>query len=116
MQTYNYAGGENSHQIQNITWELKKDEVYTLTAKDKSNGRYVSYESFPTFDDHIQIDGRIAGSGGLGTFHWYNFNNFTTTFTAPPIETPVPAALWLFGTGVITLFGFNKTQRKSRDL
>lgn len=116
MQTYNYAGGENSHQIQNITWELKKDEVYTLTAKDKSNGRYVSYESFPTFDDHKQIDGRIAGSGGLETSHWCNFNNFTTTFTAPPIETPVPAALWLFGTRVISLFGFNKTQRKSRDL
>lgn len=115
LQTYSYDRNyddnndpiDNSPQIINLNWELDAGKTYLLLSEDQSNGRWTSYSAFPVLNDHIQIS-KSHSDVLNGNLFWLNFNNLTTTFTAP---IPLPAAIWFFGTGVLTLFGF-KSHRK----
>lgn len=112
LKEYEYLGGENVHQV-NIEWELDKGATYTLLALEASNSKFIAYNYTASpemnMNDHIEITGGYL-TGFFDPTVWTKFNNLTTIFTAP---IPIPAALWLFGTGVISLLGF-KSHRKSK--
>ncbi len=66
-------------------------------------------------DNTLEID--INGSFNDGRLAFYNFSQADVTYSAfntepAPPTVPVPAALWLFGSGLLVLLGVSK-QKKS---
>jgi hypothetical protein len=49
---------------------------------------------------------KIATSGAAAGLS--NFRAYTAIPTPPPVATPIPAAAWLFGSGLVSLLGFRK--------
>lgn len=111
--SYDYIGGESSHQVI-ANWSLEKDNTYSLYSESGTNGRWASYSSFPFGNDHIRVNGSHVNNS-LKSKNWYNFTDLTTTATAPSIETPLPAAIWFFGSGLMFL-EFNRRKRKASAL
>ncbi len=73
--------------------------------------------------------GNLPRDGGYGWIEWHNLNSKMVSFTwerdmnmgininqieyntVPAFVVPVPAAIWLFGTGLIGLIGFTKRRQ-----
>ncbi len=107
LYSYESPNGEISHQA-NVFWDLQENQTYVLYSEDANNGRWTYYTAYPTQNDHLKINGSHL-TNGLTNIFWFNFNDLKTTYTdpAPVIETPLPAAIWLFGSSLL-LLGFKR--------
>ncbi|MFK8031934.1 MAG: VPLPA-CTERM sorting domain-containing protein [Gammaproteobacteria bacterium] len=80
----------------------------TFVLASKSNGT----GSFIFDNDGHRIDGASTGWVGRGWFEGSGANDFLITGTsdAIPAPVPLPAAIWLMGAGLVSLFGFKRRQ------
>jgi hypothetical protein len=109
LYSYESPNGENNHQA-NVFWNLEENQSYVLYSEDAYNGKWSYFSSFPVQNEHLKINGSHLINGFTNIF-WFNFSNLTITYTdpAPVIETPVPAAIWFFGSSLLFL-GFNRNK------
>lgn len=80
LQSYNYSGGDNSHQV-NINWPLQAGQTYFLSSKNESNGKWATEGSnaFPVSNGHISVKYARSDRGPSGTTQfWFSFTNLVT--------------------------------------
>ena len=64
----------------------------------------------------LGTDDGIGGSPmDNGSYSLHNANFDITSITIPPIPTPVPAAVWLFGSGLISLVGVARRRKNIKN-
>lgn len=91
-------------------------EQMTLSAYDK-NGKLIGYEHFTTQFVEGAIKGRLSFSNMK--FVAFNYTNTHYGFygiddlSYTPAAVPVPAAIWLMGSGLIALIGFSRKHNKA---
>lgn len=68
--------------------------------------------NFSMWAEHLITPSEDYGAAGFGgwTAEWYYVGTLTD-FVAPPSQVPVPAAVWLFGSGLLGLVGVARRKK-----
>ena len=104
LQTYYYTQGDSS--LIDVAWDLEAGQTYFLYIEDHqpyTNGQWTYYSSYPTLNNHIQVDGAVDYVNSFATLQlrkdvWYNFTYLTTNTETYGVSTvSVPGSLLLLG-------------------
>lgn len=76
LDTISTPAGQNAFVVQG-SWDFDAGEVIRVTAAHDSNGRWVSYSSYPTANSHISVQG-VTQNGTLHTSWWFHFTDLQT--------------------------------------
>ncbi len=108
LQTYSAPAGDPMHTVV-VNWPLSSGQTYRLISDDPSNGRWVSYSSFPTANAHLSVQGVWSESNQrLYTSWWFTFTDLTTSDDS---VVPEPSSMVLSGLGLAALAWMRKRRR-----
>jgi hypothetical protein len=61
-----------------VSWSLTSGTSYDLVSLNGSNGRWVSYSSYPTSGTSLEVDGEVNNTQTVSTSYWFTFTNIKT--------------------------------------
>ncbi len=110
--------------ILNETGKELKDLHLKIIKPDFQDGRFGKLDDTPNYNSSVTRAGTVLNiwnPNGLGdpTFNlnFINVENFSPNFSITPsfdgkeISTPLPAAIWLFGSGLLGLVGTKRIKK-----